>query len=94
MVSKLRATPLVTALLILMVGVWAQNKAPLKLLQTIPVSGLKDGDFDHFAVDIQGPRLFLTSEDNSDTQAARKDILATRRGLDQKFSASGVFQAG
>jgi DNA-binding beta-propeller fold protein YncE len=65
MSSKLRATALVVALLILVVGVWAQNKAPLKLLQTIPVSGLKDGDFDHFAVDVQGHRLFLTAEDNS-----------------------------
>jgi DNA-binding beta-propeller fold protein YncE len=66
MVNKLRATTLVTALLILIVGVWAQSKAPLALKQTMPVTGLtKDGDFDHFAVDLQGHRLFLTGEDTS-----------------------------
>src|SRR6202011_6203152 len=39
--------------------------APLKLLQTIPIPGLKDGDFDHFAADLAGHRLFLTAEKNS-----------------------------
>ena len=29
----------------------AQEKTPLKLVATIPLPGLKDGDFDHFAVD-------------------------------------------
>lgn len=42
----------------------AQEKAPLKLVQTIPVPGLKDGDFDHFAADVEGHRLFLTAEEN------------------------------
>jgi DNA-binding beta-propeller fold protein YncE len=65
-VNKLRVITLVTALLILIVGVRAQDKAPLALKQTIPVSGLtKEGDFDHFAVDLVGQRLFLTGEDNS-----------------------------
>ena len=39
--------------------------APLKLFQTIPMPGLKDGDFDHFTVDLAGHRLFLTAEKNS-----------------------------
>jgi DNA-binding beta-propeller fold protein YncE len=65
-VNKLRATTLVTAIFVLIVGVWAQNKAPLVLKQTIPVSGItKEGDFDHFAVDVQGNRLFIMGEDNS-----------------------------
>jgi DNA-binding beta-propeller fold protein YncE len=65
-VNKLRATTLVTALLVLIVGVWAQHKAPLALKQTIPVPGIvKEGDFDHFAIDLQGHRLFLAGEDNS-----------------------------
>jgi DNA-binding beta-propeller fold protein YncE len=65
-VNKLRATTLVTAVLVLMSGLWAQNKAPLALKQTISVSGLtKEGDFDHFAIDLQGHRLFLAGEDNS-----------------------------
>jgi hypothetical protein len=32
----------------------AQVPGPLKLLQTIPLPGLKDGDFDHFQVDFPG----------------------------------------
>ena len=45
-------------------GLAAQEKAPLKLIQTIPLPGLKDGDFDHFATDTGGHRLFLTAEEN------------------------------
>ena len=42
----------------------AQDQAPLKLVHTIPLPGLKDGDFDHFAPDVDGHRLFLTAEEN------------------------------
>lgn len=42
----------------------AQDKAPFKLVATIPLPGLKDGDFDHFTPDIDGHRLFLTAEEN------------------------------
>jgi len=42
----------------------AQEKIPLKLVATIPLPGLKDGDFDHFAADVDGHRLFLTAEEN------------------------------
>jgi len=42
----------------------AQDKTPLKLVATIPLPGLKDGDFDHFAADVDGHRLFLTDEEN------------------------------
>jgi DNA-binding beta-propeller fold protein YncE len=42
----------------------AQNPAPLKLVATIPLPGLHDGDFDHFAPDIAEHRLFLTGEEN------------------------------
>src|SRR6184192_1413642 len=42
----------------------AQNHAPLKLVATIPLPGLHDGDFDHFAPDVDGHRLFLTGEEN------------------------------
>ena len=47
------------------VGASAQTKPPLKLVQTIPLPDLKEGDFDHFAVDIAGNRLFLTGEANN-----------------------------
>ncbi len=42
----------------------AQDHAPLKLVATIPLPGLHDGDFDHFASDVDGHRLFLTGEEN------------------------------
>jgi DNA-binding beta-propeller fold protein YncE len=43
----------------------AQDHAPLKLVATIPLPGLHDGDFDHFAPDVDGHRLFLTAEENN-----------------------------
>jgi YVTN family beta-propeller protein len=43
----------------------SQVPGPLKLVQTITLPGLKDGDFDHFQVDLPGKRLFLAAEDNS-----------------------------
>jgi DNA-binding beta-propeller fold protein YncE len=45
-------------------GCRAQDRAPLKLVATIPLLGLHDGDFDHFAPDVDGHRLFLTGEEN------------------------------
>ena len=41
-----------------------QDPMPLKLVTTIPLPGLHDGDFDHFAPDVDGHRLFLTGEEN------------------------------
>jgi DNA-binding beta-propeller fold protein YncE len=52
----------------LAVSLQAQQKAPLKLVETIPLPGLKDGDFDHFAPDVEGHRLFLTAEENGKVQ--------------------------
>ena len=48
----------------LAIGCKAQDHAPLKLVATIPLPGLHDGDFDHFAPDVDGHRLFLTGEEN------------------------------
>jgi YVTN family beta-propeller protein len=42
----------------------AQNREPLKLVATIPLPTLHDGDFDHFTPDVDGHRLFLTGEEN------------------------------
>lgn len=57
---------LVTAIVIAFaIGASAQSKLPLRLLQTIPLPDLKPGDFDHFAVDLAGNRLFLTAEANN-----------------------------
>jgi DNA-binding beta-propeller fold protein YncE len=41
----------------------AQEKAPLKLIETTPLPGFS-GDFDHFTADLKGNRLFLTAEDH------------------------------
>jgi DNA-binding beta-propeller fold protein YncE len=40
------------------------GKSPLKLVASIPLPALKAGDFDHFAIDLEGRRLFLTAEEN------------------------------
>jgi DNA-binding beta-propeller fold protein YncE len=45
--------------------VWGQQKEPLSFVQSIPLPALHDGDFDHFAVDLGGHRLFLTAEKNA-----------------------------
>jgi DNA-binding beta-propeller fold protein YncE len=44
--------------------VLAQQKPPLRYLQSIPLPDLKAGDFDHFAIDLSGGRLFSTAEEN------------------------------
>jgi len=42
-----------------------QVDQPLKLIHSIPLPGLHDGNFDHFEVDLPGHRLFLAGENNS-----------------------------
>jgi DNA-binding beta-propeller fold protein YncE len=41
----------------------AQDNSPMKLIATTPLPGFT-GDFDHFAVDLEGRRLFLTAEEH------------------------------
>src|SRR5579863_6325171 len=41
----------------------AQEKMPMNLVATTPLPGFT-GDFDHFAVDLKGKRLFLAAEDH------------------------------
>jgi DNA-binding beta-propeller fold protein YncE len=43
----------------------AQSKPPLRLVQTVALPDLKEGDFDHFAADLAGNRMFLTAEANN-----------------------------
>lgn len=62
--NRSRAMILVTMSFVLTAGAWAQGKA-LQLSQTIPLTDLHDGDFDHFAVDLPGNRLFVAAEENS-----------------------------
>jgi len=61
---KLVNAIMLSSVLLLGSGANAQDPTPLKLAHTIPLPGLKDGDFDHFAPDIEGHRLFLTAEEN------------------------------
>jgi len=63
--------------------------APLKMLQTIPIPGLKDGGFDHFTVDLAGHRLFLTAEKNSAVEVFdlnTNKLIHTITGLDEPHS--------
>jgi DNA-binding beta-propeller fold protein YncE len=62
--KRLRTMILVTMLFSLTAGAKGQGKA-LQLSQTIPLPELHDGDFDHFAVDLHGNRLFVAAEENS-----------------------------
>jgi DNA-binding beta-propeller fold protein YncE len=50
--------------LVMTIFAGAQEKTPLKLVARIPLPALHDGDFDHFAVDLKGQRLFLDAEEN------------------------------
>jgi hypothetical protein len=62
--NRSRGMILVAMFFALTASAWAQGKA-LQLSQTIPLPELHDGDFDHFAVDLHGNRLFVTAEENS-----------------------------
>jgi hypothetical protein len=44
-------------------GAPAQEKPPLKLIETTPLPGFS-GDFDHLTADLKGNRLFLAAEDH------------------------------
>ena len=63
--SKLRLMSVGTLLLASTIVAWSQQKEPLSFVQSIPLPTLHDGDFDHFAVDLAGHRLFLTAEKNA-----------------------------
>ena len=63
--NKLKTGILCALVLALFVPTWAGENAPLKLAQSTPLPQLKEGDFDHFAVDLDGNRLFSTAEENS-----------------------------
>jgi DNA-binding beta-propeller fold protein YncE len=63
--KRLRAFFVATIIVLIGASAFAQSKPPLRLLQTIPLPDLKPGDFDHFALDLAGNRLFLTGEANN-----------------------------
>src|SRR6202140_4276258 len=53
------------AILALVIGVSAQENAPMKPVHSTPLPELHAGDFDHLTPDIEGNRLFVTAEENS-----------------------------
>src|ERR1700730_12726874 len=66
MITVLKRRALLAAIILLwnVAGVaHSQTQAPLKLLRTVALPGFT-GDFDHFAVDEKGARLFLAGEDH------------------------------
>lgn len=63
--NRMKAMILGLMSLALAIGAWSSSNSPLKLVHTTPLPELKEGDFDHFAVDLTGNRLFSTAEDNS-----------------------------
>jgi DNA-binding beta-propeller fold protein YncE len=63
--NPLKAMISSAVVLALVIGVSAQQKAPLKLLHSTPLPELHDGDFDHLTPDVVGNRLFVTAEENS-----------------------------
>src|SRR5882762_2888116 len=64
-IMKKHLSILLTVFILIPLKARPQVVEPLKLVQTISMPGLHDGDFDHFAVDVQGRLLFLTAEENS-----------------------------
>jgi DNA-binding beta-propeller fold protein YncE len=86
---KLMVKALVAVLLALTIGAWGQAKAPLVPLQSIPLPGLRDGDFDHFAVDLAGHRLFLTTEKNAVVEVfdlRTNKLIHSLTGIDEAHS--------
>jgi len=65
------------------VTVAAQSAAPLKLKQTIPLSGV-EGRIDHFAFDLAGERLFVCALGNNTVE-----VLDLRKG-DRIHSITGL----
>ena len=49
-------------------GAYAQDKLPLKLVQTINLPGVR-GRFDHLDVDVSGKRLFAVGVESNSVEA-------------------------
>jgi DNA-binding beta-propeller fold protein YncE len=71
-----------------------KGKQPLKLIRTTPLPGFT-GDFDHFALDLNGKRLFLTAEDHKTVEVFDLDgkHLLSITGFDTPHAALYVPQS-
>src|ERR1700736_4711841 len=82
-----------TALLFLLAsnsGTNAQDKGPLRLVQTIPLANVK-GRMDHLGVDVKGQRLFAAALDNNTLEVI--DLKAGKRifSIPAQSKPQGVF---
>ena len=68
----------------------AQNKEPLRLVQTIPMPNVK-GRMDHLGVDVKGQRLFAAALDNNTLEVI--DLKAGKRvhSIPDQSKPQGVF---
>jgi hypothetical protein len=82
---------IVTLLLLLGGTAKAQDGAPLKLAHTIPLSELKDGDFDHFAPDVDGLRLFLTADENGKVEVIDTTAKQLIHTIDDLQASRAIF---
>lgn len=86
---KLKTTSLAIIMIASPIGAAAQAKAPLELLQSIPLPALHDGDFDHFTVDLGSHRLFLTAEKNAAVEVfdlQKNELVHTLTDIDEPHS--------
>src|ERR1700674_1352471 len=69
---------------------YAQDKVPLRLVQTIPLPNVK-GRMDHLGVDIKGKRLFAAALDNNTLEVI--DLNADKRviSIPGQSMPQGVF---
>jgi DNA-binding beta-propeller fold protein YncE len=61
---KKQSIILLTVFVLFALKAQCQAVQPLKLIQSIPIPGFHDGDFDHFATDPEDHLLFLAGEEN------------------------------
>ena len=92
--NKLKATILGALVIGMVAGAWGAKKAVLELSKSVPLASLHDGDFDHFAVDLSGHRLFSAAEENSKLLVFDLGALTIMRGHSNPQNSLGIRLAG
>ncbi len=72
----IKASPVLFLFCILPLCISLHGAEPLKLVQTIPLPGVK-GRFDHFSIDVKGKRLFVAALGNDTVEVI--DLTAGKR---------------
>ena len=86
-----KAKLVVVGLLFCVVVVMANERSPLKLVNSVDLPKYS-GDFDHFAADVQGNRLFLAAEDHGTLEVF--DLKSTKWLQTVKGRVSAWSQSG